>query len=182
LNQEPKTGGGFIFQREKELRINGRIRINQVRLIDQDGKQLGVLPTIEAMRLAREAGLDLVEISPSAAPPVCKILDYGKYKYELKKKAQEAKKKQIVVKLKEVKMRPNTDEHDFQFKLRHIKRFLEEGDKAKVTVVFKGREMAYQDLGRQVMARILEEVKNEAKVEQPPSMEGKALIMVLAPQ
>jgi translation initiation factor IF-3 len=152
-----------------------------VRLIDQDGKQLGVVATIEAMRLAREAGLDLVEISPNAAPPVCKILDYGKYKYEIKKKAQEAKKKQVVVKLKEVKMRPGTDEHDFQFKLRHIQRFLEEGDKAKITVVFKGREMAYQDLGRQVMARILEAVKDKAKVEQSPSMEGKALIMVLAP-
>jgi len=151
-------------------------------VIDQDGKQLGVLPTIEAMRLAREAGLDLVEISPTASPPVCKILDYGKYKYELKKKAQEAKKKQIVVKLKEVKLRPNTDEHDFQFKLNHIKRFLEEGDKAKITVVFKGREMAYQELGRQVMSRILEELKAQAKVEHPPSMEGKSLIMVLAPQ
>jgi translation initiation factor IF-3 len=141
-----------------------------------------VVATIEAMKLARESGLDLVEISPNAAPPVCKILDYGKYKYELKKKAQEAKKKQVVVKLKEVKMRPGTDEHDFQFKLRHIKRFLEEGDKAKITVVFKGREMAYQDLGRQVMGRILEEVKDKAKVEQSPSMEGKSLIMVLAPQ
>jgi translation initiation factor IF-3 len=143
---------------------------------------LGVVPTIEAMRLARETGLDLVEISPNAVPPVCKILDYGKYKYEIKKKAQEAKKKQVVVKLKEVKMRPGTDEHDFQFKLRHIKRFLEEGDKAKVVVVFKGREMAYQELGRQVMNRILEEVKDKAKVEHSPSMEGKALIMVLAPQ
>lgn len=151
-------------------------------MIDQDGKQLGVLPTIEAMKLAREAGLDLVEISPSASPPVCKILDYGKYKYEIKKKAQEAKKKQVVVKLKEVKMRPNTDEHDFQFKLRHIKRFLEEGDKAKITVVFKGREMAYQERGREVLSRVLEELKNVAKVEHSPSMEGKALYMVLAPQ
>ncbi len=131
--------------------------------------------------MARDAGLDLVEISPNANPPVCKILDYGKFKYTQKKRAQEAKKKQTVVKLKEVKMRPNTEEHDYQFKLRHIKRFLEEGDKAKVTVVFKGREVAYTERGRAVLKRIIEELKNEAKVEHPPSMEGRAMIMVLAP-
>ena len=142
---------------------------------------MGVLQTYEAIRIAREAGLDLVEISPNAVPPVCKILDYGKYKYMLKKRAQEAKKKQTVVRLKEVKMRPNTDEHDFQFKVRHIKRFLEEGDKAKVTVVFKGREVAYAARGKVLMDRILEEVKKEVKVEYPPRMEGKAMIMVLAP-
>lgn len=152
-----------------------------MRVIDQNGQQLGVIATIEALRLAREAGLDLVEISPAAVPPVCKILDYGKYKYEIKKRAQEAKKKQVVVKVKEVKMRPTTDEHDYQFKLRHIKRFLEEGDKAKVTVVFKGREMAYTDQGRAMMQRLLTELKDEAKVEHPPSMEGRMLIMVLAP-
>lgn len=171
-----------FIQREKELRINGRIRVNQIRCIDQNGQQLGVVPTIEAMRLAREAGLDLVEISPNASPPVCKILDYGKYKYELKKKAQEAKKKQVVVKLKEVKMRPTTDEHDFQFKLRHVERFLEEGDKAKITVVFKGREMAYQDRGRAVMARVLEALKDKVKVDQPPIMEGRMMVMILSPQ
>ena len=150
-------------------------------MIDHNGNQLGVLTTQDALRAARDAGLDLVEISPHSSPPVCKILDYGKYKYDLKKKAQEAKKKQAVIKLKEVKMRPNTEEHDFQFKLRHIKRFLEEGDKAKVTVVFRGREMAYIDRGRAVMKRIMEEIKEGAKVEQPPMMEGKAMIMVLAP-
>ncbi len=142
---------------------------------------MGVIPTIEALRIAREAGLDLVEISPTAAPPVCKILDYGKYKYELKKKAQEAKKKQIVVKVKEVKMRPVTDEHDFQFKLRHIKRFLEEGDKVKVTVVFKGREVVYTDQGRAVMKRIAEEVKETAKIESSPTMEGKNMYMIVSP-
>ena len=152
-----------------------------MRVIDHEGNQLGVLQTYEAIRIAREAGLDLVEISPNAVPPVCKILDYGKYKYMLKKRAQEAKKKQTVVRLKEVKMRPNTDEHDFQFKVRHIKRFLEEGDKAKVTVVFKGREVAYAARGKVLMDRILEEVKKEVKVEYPPRMEGKAMIMVLAP-
>jgi translation initiation factor IF-3 len=158
-----------------------RIRVSEVRVIDQNGQQLGVIPTAEALKRAREAGLDLVEISPQASPPVCKILDYGKFKYTQKKRAHEAKKKQVVVKLKEVKMRPSTDEHDFQFKLRHIKRFLAEGDKAKVTVVFKGREVAYIDRGRAVMNRIIEEVKNEGKVEHPPSMEGRAMIMVLAP-
>ena len=157
------------------------MRVNEVRLIDQDGKQLGVVPLEEGLRLSREAGLDLVEISPNASPPVCKILEYGKYKYTLKKRAHEARKKQVVVKLKEVKMRPNTDEHDFQFKLRHIKRFLQEGDKAKVTVVFKGREVAYADRGRVIMNRVIEEVKNEAKIEHPPSMEGRAMIMVLSP-
>lgn len=134
------------------------------------------------MQVARDAGLDLVEISPTAAPPVCKILDYGKYKYVQKKKAHEAKRKQTVVKLKEVKMRPVTDEHDYQFKVRHIKRFLGEGDKVKVTVVFKGREVAYADQGRAVMHRIIEEIKKEGKVEHSPSMEGKSLIMVLSPQ
>jgi len=145
------------------------------------GNQLGVLPTAEGIRLAREAGLDLVEISPHAVPPVCKILDFGKYKYTQKKRAHEAKKKQAVIRLKEVKMRPATDEHDFQFKVRHIKRFLEEGDKAKVTVVFKGREVAYKDRGRAVMERVIEEVKSEGKVEQPPTMEGRAMVMVLSP-
>lgn len=168
--------------RERETRINMRIRVSEVRVIDQNGGPLGILPTSEALRRAREAGLDLVEISPNAVPPVCKILDYGKFKYTQKKRAHEARRKQVVVKLKEVKMRPSTDEHDFQFKLRHIKRFLEEGDKAKVTVVFKGREMAYIDRGRTVMNRILEELKTGAKVEHSPSMEGRALVMVLAPQ
>lgn len=141
-----------------------------------------MIPTIEALRLAREAGLDLVEISPNAVPPVCKILDYGKFKYEQKKKTQEARKKQVVVKVKEVKMRPTTDEHDYQFKMRHIKRFLEEGDKAKITIVFKGREMAYTEQGRAVLRRIVEEMKDEAKIETPPAMEGRSLYMIIAPQ
>ncbi len=140
-----------------------------------------MVPTDKAIVMARDAGLDLVEISPMSSPPVCKILDFGKYKYMQKKKAHEAKKKQTVVKLKEVKMRPVTDEHDFQFKVKHIKRFLEEGDKAKVVVVFKGREIAYRDRGTAVMNRIIEEVKKEGKVEQSPMMEGRAMVMLLAP-
>jgi len=165
----------------KELRVNRRIRNSQVRVIGPQGEQLGVLPILQALQAAQEVGLDLVEVAPTAVPPVCKILDYGKFKYTLKKKAHDAKKKQTVVKLKEVKMRPTTDEHDFQFKVRHIKRFLSEGDKAKVTIVFKGREIAYTERGRTVMARVIEEVKNEAKIEQTPMMEGKSLIMILGP-
>lgn len=125
--------------------------------------------------------MDLVEVAPTAKPPVCKILDYGKYKYTKKKKAHQAKRKQVVIHLKEVKLRPNTDEHDFQFKLRHIKRFLGEGDKAKITVVFRGREMAYTSRGRALMDRILAELKELAKIEHPPAMEGRAMIMVIAP-
>ncbi len=154
----------------------------EVRVIDEAGQQLGVLRTDDALKRAQEVGLDLVEVSPTARPPVCKILDYGKYKYIQKKKAHEAKRKQTVIHLKEVKMRPNTDEHDFQFKVRHIKRFLEEGNKAKVSVVFRGREMAYTVRGREVMNRVLNEVKEMAKIEHPPTLEGRMLIMVLAPQ
>ncbi len=153
----------------------------QVRLIDDRGEQKGVVSTFDALRMARDIGLDLVEISPNSSPPVCKILDYGKYKYDIKKKAHEAKKKQTVIKVKEVKMRPATDDHDIEFKVNHIKRFLEEGDKVKVVVVFKGREMVYQDRGKAVLERILGEVKDKAKVEQTPNMEGKSMFMLLGP-
>lgn len=140
-----------------------------------------MVQTFVAIKMAQEIGLDLVEISPSARPPVCKILDYGKYKYQLKKKAHSAKMKQVVVLMKEVKMRPSTDEHDFQFKLRHIKRFLEEGNKAKVTVVFRGREMAYTQRGRDMMKRVLGELQDKIKVEQSATMEGRNMIMVVSP-
>ncbi len=168
-------------ERERDLRVNHRIRVPQVRLIGADGSQLGVIATPDAMKMARESGLDLVEISPQANPPVCKILDYGKYKYEKKKKAQEAKKKQIVVKVKEIKLRPNTEDHDLDFKVKHARRFIEDGDKAKFTVVFRGREMAYTDLGRKLMERVLDQLKDVAKVEHPPTMEGKSMIMIMAP-
>ena len=168
-------------EREREVRINNRIKVPQVRLIDDKGEQKGVVSTFDALRMAREAGLDLVEVSPNSSPPVCKILDYGKYKYDVKKKAHEAKKKQTVIKVKEVKMRPATDEHDIEFKVNHIKRFLEEGDKVKVTVVFKGREMVYQNRGKAVLERVLNEVKDKAKVEQTPNMEGKSMFMLLGP-
>lgn len=163
------------------MRVNRRIRVPEVRLIDADGSQLGVFATYEAIRRAEEAGLDLVEISPMAKPPVCKIMDYGKYKYEQQKKKQEQKKHQVVVKIKEIKMRSSTDEHDFQTKLRHIKRFLEEGDKVKITIRFRGREMAHVDLGQERMKRVIEEVRGLGEVESFPKMEMRQLFMMLAP-
>ena len=153
----------------------------QVRIIDQEGKQLGVMATRDGIKLAEGAGLDLVEISPNAVPPVCKIMDYGKYKYQMSKRAHEAKKKQTVIHLKEVKMRSGTEEHDFNFKMRHIERFLAQGDKAKVTIVFRGRELAHIDLGREVLNRVAEAIKGKGIIEQQPRMEGKSLTMIVAP-
>ena len=167
--------------RRDELRVNRRIRVPEVRLIGEDGEQLGVFATYEAIRKAEDAGLDLVEISPTARPPVCKIMDYGKYKYETQKKKHEQKKHQIVVKLKEIKMRAATDEHDFQTKIRHIKRFLEEGDKVKISIRFRGREMAHVDLGQERMKRVVEEVKGLGEVESFPKMEMRQLFMLLVP-
>jgi translation initiation factor IF-3 len=165
----------------RDVRINREIRAKEVRVIDPEGKQLGILPVFEALRLAINFELDLVEVSPKSEPPVCRIMDYGKFKYQQSKKAHEAKKKQVVVHLKEVKMRPKTEEHDFQFKLRHIERFLKEGNKTKVTVVFRGRELAHPDLGRNMLGRITEEAKEWGKVELAPKFEGRNFIMVLAP-
>jgi translation initiation factor IF-3 len=165
----------------KDVRINREIRAKEVRVIDQEGKQLGVLPVVEALRLAATAELDLVEVSSKSDPPVCRIMDYGKFKYQQSKKAHEAKKKQAVIHLKEVKMRPKTEEHDFQFKLRHIESFLREGNKTKVTIVFRGRELAHPDLGRNLLNRVTEGIKECGKVEQPPKFEGRNFIMILAP-
>ncbi|MBC7385770.1 MAG: translation initiation factor IF-3 [Cryobacterium sp.] len=182
-------GGGFSRGPRRDLskfntdehRINDRIRVPQVRLIDHLGEQKGVTDTSQAMMMAREAGLDLVEISPNANPPVCKILDYGKFKFDKKKKEHEAKKKQVVVKVKEVQLRPNTDEHDLDYKFKNIKTFLEEGDKAKITMMFRGREVAYVDGGYKVMQRLILELGDQAIVEAPPKLEGKKLIMVVGP-
>lgn len=150
-------------------------------MLDQEGKQLGIMAPRDGIKLAEEAGLDLVEISPNANPPVCRIMDYGKYKYQMSKRAHEAKKKQTVIHLKEVKLRSGTDEHDFQFKMRHIERFLADGDKAKITIVFRGREMAHIDLGREMLKRVADIIKDKGVVEQHPRMEGKSLTMVIAP-
>ena len=165
----------------RDVRINREIRAKEVRVIDPEGKQLGILPVSEALRLAINSELDLVEVSPKSEPPVCRIMDYGKFKYQQSKKAHDAKKKQAVVHLKEVKMRPKTEEHDFQFKLRHIERFLKEGNKTKVTIVFRGRELAHPDLGRNMLGRVTEEAKEWGKVEQVPKFEGRNFIMILAP-
>ena len=162
--------------------MNEEIRIPQVRLIDQDGEMQGVLTVREAMQRAFAVGLDLVEISPNADPPVCKILDFGKFKYEQQKKKNEAKKKQKVIEIKEIKVRPNIDENDYQVKMRAMKSFIEEGDKVKVTLRFRGREMAHQDLGVKVLERIRAEMDEAAKVEQMPRLENRQMVMVLSPR
>ena len=163
-------------------RINGAIRVPKVRCIDPDGNQLGVLDTREALIKAEDFGLDLVEVQPNAEPPVCKILDYGKFKYEAQKRANEARKKQKIIEVKEIKFRPNIDEHDYQVKMRNVTKFLGAGDKVKVTLRFRGREMAHQELGANVLKRVREETEEIAKVEAMPKMEGRQMIMVLAPR
>jgi translation initiation factor IF-3 len=163
-------------------RVNEDIRIPQVRLIDQDGEMQGVLTVREAMQRAFAVGLDLVEISPNADPPVCKILDFGKFKYEQQKKKNEAKKKQKVIEIKEIKVRPNIDENDYQVKMRAMKSFIYEGDKVKVTLRFRGREMAHQDIGVRVLERIRAEMDAISKVEQMPRMENRQMVMVLSPR
>ena len=153
-----------------------------MRCIDPDGEQLGVLDTFDAIRKAEDFGLDLVEVQPNANPPVCKILDYGKFKYEAQKRANEARKKQKIIEVKEIKLRPNIDEHDYQVKMRNVQKFLNAGDKVKVTLRFRGREMAHQELGANVLTRVREETDEFAKVEAMPKMEGRQMIMVLAPK
>ena len=161
-------------------RVNEEIRAPQVRLIDQDGEMQGVMSARDAVARAFAVGLDLLEISPNAEPPVVKILDYGKYKYELQKKKNEAKKKQKVIEIKEVKVRPNIDENDYQVKMRQMKSFIEEGDKVKVTLRFRGREMAHQDLGVKLLDRIRVYLEGETKMEQSPKLENRQMVMVLA--
>ncbi len=151
-----------------------------MRLINEAGEMVGVVNIREALDMAAEAGLDLVEISPNAEPPVCKILDYGKYKYEVQKKKAEARKKQKVIEVKEIKLRPGIDEHDYEVKMRSVHRFFDEGDKVKVTMRFRGREMVHQELGFQVLERVRLELENRAKVEQSPRLEGRQMVMVLA--
>ena len=153
-----------------------------MRCIDPEGEQLGVLDTFDAIRKAEDFGLDLVEVQPNADPPVCKILDYGKFKYEAQKRANEARKKQKIIEVKEIKIRPNIDEHDYQVKMRNVQKFLNAGDKVKVTLRFRGREMAHQELGANVLTRVREETDEFAKVEAMPKMEGRQMIMVLAPK
>ncbi len=153
-----------------------------MRVIGAEGQQVGILSTDEALALAAEQGLDLVEVAPNAEPPVCRVMDYGKYKYEQQKKQQEARKKQTVVQIKEIKVRPKTDEHDFNTKVKHIRRFLEEGDRCKVTVFFRGREIVHKDRGEMILSRVVQAVEDIAKVEQEPRAEGRTLFLLLAPK
>lgn len=163
-------------------RINREIRAREVQLIDSEGKNHGVVPFVDALSLAETAALDLVEIAPNSEPPVCKILDYGRFRFLEQKKAAEARKKQKIVEVKEIKLRPGIDEHDYDVKMKAVQRFFEEGDKVKVTLRFRGREIAHQDIGYRLMTRVKAETATLAKVELEPSMEGRQMVMVLAPR
>ena len=167
---------------QKELRINNRIQVREVRLIDDKGDQRGIIPTSEALDLAREADMDLVEVSPNANPPVCKLLDYGKYKFEQEKRLKESRKKTKTVKLKEIRMQPRIEKHDLQFKTKHIKEFLAEGFKVKVTIRFRGRELAHTELGKDKLDQVLELLEDSYKIESPPKMEGRFMSMFLSSQ
>ena len=163
-------------------RVNEQIDSRSVRLVGADGDMLGVVPLAAALDAADAAGLDLVEVSPNADPPVCKLLDYGRFKYEAQKKKNEARKKQKVIEVKEIKLRPGIEQHDYEIKMKAARRFLENGDKVKVTMRFRGRELAHQDLGAKVLTRVREEFDEAAKVEQMPRMEGRQMVMVMAPR
>ena len=164
------------------MRVNERIRSREVRVIGEAGEQLGVLPVFEGIRLARERSLDLVEVAPQSVPPVCRIMDYSKFKYELSKREREAKKHQHVMHLKEIKFKPHINEHDYQVKLSAARKFLERGDKTKITMVFRGREMAHMELGRRVVDRVLQDLTDLITVEKTPSLEGRFMTMVVSPK
>ena len=169
-------------QRDTGPRINDRIRAPEIRLIGADGENVGVVTPARAMMMAEEAGLDLVEISPSAVPPVCKIMDFGKFKYEQQKKEAEARKKQKIIEIKEIKFRPGTDTHDYEVKMRSVMKFLEDGDKVKITLRFRGREMAHQGLGLELLNRVAGDVGDAGKIESMPKLEGRQMVMMIAPK
>ncbi|MCG0274550.1 MAG: translation initiation factor IF-3 [Thermosediminibacteraceae bacterium] len=168
--------------KEKELEVNYEIKAREVRVIDVDGKQLGIMPLKEALKIAQERQLDLVKVAPQAKPPVCKIMDYGKYKYEQSKREKEARKNQKVISIKEIRMSPNIEEHDFQVRVKNALRFLEDGNKVKVTIRFRGREITHTQLGEDVLKRLAESVKEKAIVEKPPAIEGRNMVMLLSPK
>ena len=176
----PLSGGVAIAK--PTININQAIRVLEVRVIGANGEALGVIPVSQALEMAEQQQLDLVEVSPTAVPPVCRIMDYGKFKYQQSKKLQEAKKKQVHVQLKEVKLRPKTDDHDLEFKIKHVRRFLEEGNKAKVTLVFRGREITHMDIGRALIDRFAAEIQDIAVIENQPRVEGRNLYMIVAPK
>lgn len=165
----------------KDININEKIRVREVRLIDENGEQLGIVPTADALRLARERELDLVEISGKTSPPVCKIMDYGKYKYQLAKKAQEAKKKQTVIQIKEMKLGLKIEEHDLMFKMKHLREFLEEGHKLKIIIMFRGREILHIDMGEKLAQRVIESLKDVGELEQKSRFDGRNIVMIFAP-
>jgi translation initiation factor IF-3 len=166
-------------RRDDRVRINERIRVREIRVIDDDGKQLGIMPPPQALTIAKQKGLDLVEISPTAVPPVCRIMDFGKYQYQEQKRAREAKKHQKVIDVKEIKFRPKVDEHDYQFKKKHIERFLAEGDKVKATIFFRGRELAHPEIGRRILERLTDELADVAIAETLPRQEGNQMHTIL---
>ncbi|TFG84471.1 MAG: translation initiation factor IF-3 [Spirochaetales bacterium] len=166
----------------KNLRTNDQIRVREVRLIDDEGEQKGVLPTAEAQRMARELGLDLVEIAPQSNPPVCKILDYGKFKFEQEKKFKDNRKNQKIVKIKEIRMQPKIDDHDLDFKSKHVREFLAEGNKVKVTIRFRGRELAHTEIGEDVLRSVLTRIDGLFNLERPPMMEGRFMSMIVSPK
>ena len=165
----------------RDARTNRRIRAREVRVIGPGGEQLGVMPIDQALSYAQQQGLDLVEVSPMSKPPVCKVMDYGKFKYDEKKRANEARKKQVVVRIKEVKMRPKTEDHDYEFKVNNIRRFLEDGDKARVTIMFRGREITHKEIGQNLLSDVVGDLKDAAVIEPAPRMEGRQMFMILAP-
>jgi translation initiation factor IF-3 len=176
IQQRDSRGGT-----NRDARTNRRIKAREVRVVGPDAEQLGVLPIDQALARAQELGMDLVEVSPMAKPPVCKIMDYGKFKYLEKKKQNEAKKKQVVVQLKEVKLRPRTEEHDYTTKLKKVREFLGEANKARITVMFRGREMSHRELGQKVLQRVIEDLRDVAVIESAPRQEGRQMFMILAP-
>ncbi len=171
----------FIISRES-LRINEEIRIREVRVTSAEGEQLGIMATRDALRMAEEQHLDLVEIAPKAKPPVCRIMDFGKYRYEQQKREKEAKKKQKVISIKEVKLRPNIEQHDFDVKLKNALRFVEEGNKVKVTIMFRGRELSHPELGKEVLGRVAEALGDRVSIERNAKLEGKNMTMIVAPK
>jgi len=177
-----QPGGATHLSQAKEIRINEGIRVREVRVVSADGAQLGILPIQQALETARQQELDLVEVAPEAQPPVCRIMDFGKYKYTQARRLKEARKKQTTIQVKEVKMGPKTEKHDFDFKLKHVRRFLEEGHKAKVTVRFKGREMAHTELGWKMLNKMVEATQDIATADNNPRMEGRMLHIILSPK
>ena len=167
---------------KQRVRINEQIKVPEIRLIGADGAQVGVMPVKEALAMAAEANLDLVEVAPQASPPVCRIMDYGKYKYQQSKKQQEARRRQTIIQVKEIKVRPKIEEHDMAFKLRNTRRFLSEGDKVKISVIFRGREIAHTDRGFRLLAQMSEALTDVAVVEQHPNLEGRNLSMIVTPK